>query len=130
VTLLTAACLEPLREGPDPPTQQATGAVILGEVRTTTGAAVAGVSGEINVYHERTDGTLDYVGGQPLTTDATGEFVVSVVLADAGLFEASVHVVVAPPQGLALRADSAVGTVPFTTNAVDTLRVTVILSPT
>ena len=126
---VSMGCIEPLREGPDPPANPAAGAVILGAVRTSAGVAVAGATGAINVYRQLTDGTLAYVGGVPVTTDPMGEFDETVVLADVGLFTATVRVVIDPPAHLGLQRDSAEGAVPFTTAANDTLRLTVSLDP-
>ena len=126
---LSMGCIEPLREGPDPPANPSAGAVILGAARTSAGVAVAGATGEINVYRELTDGSLAYVGGVPLTTDQMGEFDETVVLADVGLFNAKVRVVIDPPAHFGLQRDSAEGTVPFTADANDTLRLTITLDP-
>lgn len=128
-TLLVAACLEPLREAPDAPRGQPGGAVFLGAVTTTTGAAVPGAAGQINVFRPDAGGTPSYVGGQTFVTDGMGEFAETLVLAYVGAFNASVVIVVHPPADLALRPDSVSGTVPFTAGVTDTLRVTVTLAP-
>ncbi len=121
--------MDPYREGPGSPVNPSAGAVILGAARTSSGVAVAGATGYINVYRELTDGSLAYVGGVPVTTDPMGEFDETVVLADVGLFTAEVRVVIDPPVHLGLQRDSAEGTVPFTPDANDTLQLMIILDP-
>jgi hypothetical protein len=129
-TLLVAACLAPLRDAPDGPGGEPTGAVFLGAVTTAAGVVVPGAAGQINVYRTDAGGTLSYVGGQTFTTDGMGEFAETLVLAYAGTFEASAVIAVVPPAHLALRPDSASGTVSFTAGVTDTLRVRITLAAT
>ena len=124
LSVALAGCLDPLREGPTLPAEPSAGAVVLGAVSTTTGAAVAGAAGEIDVYRESTD---EYVGGETFTTDGMGEFAKLVFLAYVGRFQASVRIVIVPPTGLGLLPDTVTGRVPFTPGVSDTLRVSVTL---
>lgn len=121
---VTAGCLEPLREGPADPPDLPSGAAFLGAVSTADGVAVVGALGEISAY--RMDGGA-YVGGMTFTTDETGEFAETLVLAGAGNFVATVEIVVFPPDSLALQPGTATGTIPFTTGITDTLRLSITL---